>query len=88
MKSICLDNWVNKHSIMLSLFVSSSCKNRICCRCNLLSLDRFAEALFTKNLKKESLNELISLKIRSLISAIIYNFRFSSSAFRFKGLIE
>ena len=53
---------------MLSLSVSSFCKNRICCWCNSLSLDWFAE-----NFKKQSLNELMSLKIRSLISAIICN---------------
>ena len=80
MKSVCLDNWVNKHCIMLSLFVSSFSKNRICCWCNSVSLDRFAE-----DLKKHSSNELISLKIRSLISAIICNLRFSSSTLRFKA---
>ena len=65
---------------MLSLFVSSFSKNRICCWCNSVSLDRFAE-----DFKKHSLNELISLKIRSLISAIICNLRFSSSTLKFKA---
>ena len=65
---------------MLSLFVSSFSKNRICYWCNSVSLDRFAE-----DFKKHSLNELISLKIRSLISAIICNLRFSSSTLKFKG---
>ena len=78
MKSVCLDNWVNKRCIMLSLFVSSFCKKRNCCWCNSLSLDRFDE-----DFKKQFLNELISLKIRSLISTIIFNLRFSSSALRF-----
>ena len=65
---------------MLSLFVSSFCKNGICCWYNSLSLDRFAE-----DFKNQSLNELISLRTRALISAIICNLRFSSSTLRFKA---
>ena len=40
------------------------------CWFNSLSLDRFAEAFLTKDFLKKSLNELILLKIRFLISAI------------------
>ena len=50
------------------IIVNSFCKNMICCWCNSLSLDRFAETLFTKYVKKESLNELVLSKIRYLVS--------------------
>ena len=70
-----------KSTVLCYLYLLvSSAKNRICCWCNSLSLN-----LFAKDFKKQSLNELISLKIRSLISVIICNLRFSSSTLRFKA---